>query len=112
MANTVCQGECNFFAVNCPGELSNFTTFTFKYFLEIIISIYGFKKHNFVSENIIFESKTCLHNGIILKEPLAFFTSCECYIRRVERLCLLPTDIKTEKIVDDNENKRGQKYPL
>ena len=36
MTNTVCQGECNFFAVNCPGELSNFTTFTFKYFLEII----------------------------------------------------------------------------
>ena len=53
MANTVCQGECNFFAVNCPGELSNFTAFTFKYVLEIILSIYGFKRHNFVSENII-----------------------------------------------------------
>ena len=34
MANTVCQGECNFFAMNCPGELSHSTIFTFKYFLE------------------------------------------------------------------------------
>ena len=90
---TQCQGECNFFAVNCPRELSNSTIFTFKYFLEIILSIYGFKRDNFVSENIIFESKTCLHNGHYFERPLAFLTSCECYIRRVERLCLLPTDI-------------------
>ena len=94
MANAVCQGECNFFTVNCPGELFNFIIFTFKYFLEIILSIYRFKRHNFVSENIIFESKTIVYTmAIILKEPLAFFTSCKCYIRRVERLCLLPTDI-------------------
>ena len=73
MANTVCQGECNFFALNCPGELSNFTTFTFKYFLEIIISIYGFKRHNFVSENIIFESKTCLHNGHYFERTVGLF---------------------------------------
>ena len=46
--------------------------------------------------------------AIILKEPLAFFTSCE-----TSRKALSPPYwYLTEKIVDDNENKRGQKYPL
>ena len=62
-------------------ELS--TIFTAEYFLEVILSIYRFKRDNFLSENVIFESKTCIQNCHYFDISLDL-TSCECDVRRVE----------------------------
>ena len=53
--------------------------------VQFILSIYRFKRDNFLSENIIFESKTCIQNGQYFERSLEL-TSCECDVRRVERL--------------------------
>ena len=74
------------------------------------VSIYRFKRDNFLSENVICESKTCIQNGQYFERRLDL-TSCECDVRRVERF-LPPSLMKTQKIVEDNENSRGQKYTL
>ena len=49
-------------------ELS--TIFTVEQSLEDILSIYRFKRDNFLSENVIFESKTCIQNGHYFEEGM------------------------------------------
>ena len=49
-------------------ELS--TIFTVEYFLEVILSIFRFKRNNFLSENVIFQSKHVYKMATILKEAL------------------------------------------
>ena len=93
------SGSCNFFAVNCAEELSNSTIFTLKYFLEIIVSIYRFKRHNFVSEYIIFESKTCLHNGHYFERTLGLFHIMRI-LHQTSRKALI---FRKQKIVDDKK---------
>ena len=46
------------------------TIFTVEYFSEVVLSIYRFKRDNFLSENIIFESKTCTQNGHYFERAL------------------------------------------
>ena len=47
-------------ALNCPISI----IYTAEYFLEVILSICCFNlRDNFLSENIIFECKTCTQNG-------------------------------------------------
>ena len=74
------------------------------------VSIYRFKRDNFPSENVVCESKTCIQNGQYFERRLDL-TSCVCDVRQVERL-VPPSLMKTQKIVEDNENSRGQKYTL
>ena len=53
-----------------------------------------------------------MQNGQYFERRLDL-TSCECDVRRIERLVSLPPSLmKTQKIVEDNESNRGQKYPL
>ena len=69
---------------------------------------YRFKRDNFLFEDV-FESKTCQYKmASILKEASQTHAND---VRRVERL-LPPSLMKTQKIVEDNENNRAQKYPL
>ena len=49
----------------------------------VILSIYRFKRDNFLSENVIFESNTCIQNGQYFERSL---DPCERDVRRVERL--------------------------
>ena len=56
------------------------------------VSIYRFKRDNFLSENVAFESKTCVQNG-------------QYFERRLDIM-------KTQKIVEDNENNRAQNIPF
>ena len=73
----------NFFAVNYPIS----SIYTVEQSLEVIISIYHFKRDNhcFLYENDIFESNTCMQNGQYFERSLDL-TSCEYDVRRVERL--------------------------
>ena len=61
------------------------------------VSIYRFKRDNFLSENVIFESKTCIQNGQYFERRLDL-TSCECDDRRVERL--VPPSLPNENAED------------
>ena len=59
-------------------ELSNFN----HYFIlssRVILSIYRFKRDNVLSENVIFESKTCIQNSHHSKSLLQFLTSDHGY---------------------------------
>ena len=68
-------------------ELSKFHHFYCR--VEVILSIYRFKRDNFLSENVIFESKTCIQNGHYFERRLDL-TIYKCNVRRVERLGPLP----------------------
>ena len=50
----------------------------------VILSIYRFKRDNFLSENVIFESKTCIQN--------AHHSVLDLDVRLVEKLGHLPPD--------------------
>ena len=54
-----CQTKRDSFARNSPIS----TVLTVECFLEVILSIYGFKRVNFLFENGIVESKTCKQYG-------------------------------------------------
>ena len=62
------------------------------------VSIYRFKRVNFLSENVIFESKTCMQNGQCFERRLLDLTSSECDVRRVERL--VPPSLPNENAED------------
>ena len=66
-------------AISPPCTAQFCTIYTVEQSLGVILSVYRFKRDNFLSENVIFESKTCIQNG-------QYFDPCECDIRRVERL--------------------------
>ena len=59
------------------------TIYTVEQSFGVIPSIYRFKRDNFLSENVIFETKTCIQNGQYFERSL---DPSECDVRRVERL--------------------------
>ena len=52
-------------------------------FLKAKHNLPSFKRDNCLSENVIYESKTCIQNGQYFERSL---DPCECDVRRVERL--------------------------
>ena len=88
---SICQWKRNFSAVYCPIS----TIYTAEQSLGVILSIYRFKRDNCLSENVIFESKTCIQNGQYFERSLG---PCECDVRRVERL--VPPSLPDENAED------------
>ena len=77
-------------------ELSNFHHLYCQVLLtvEVILSIYCFKRDNFLSENVILNVKqSCIQSGHHLSSDHGYNVSD---IRRVERLGPLPPDIQAE----------------
>ena len=53
---------------------------TVEYILEVILSIYRFKIEHFLSENVIFECKTCIQSGHHIRSLPQFLTSDYGYV--------------------------------
>ena len=82
-------------AISPPCTVQFCTIYTVEQSLGVILSIYRFKRDNFLSENVIFESKTCIQDAQYFERSL---DPCECDVRRVRRL--VPPSLPNENAED------------